>query len=125
MRFFFKNQTILAIATFVLASATEAEEGQKLSLPEAQAALQGETFDCSMAGGVVFRLFFPDVISGDQIDYRFRLAGETDRRPMTYRIEGDTLVSARDDQERQVFALGSGDVRIARPGEVGAVCRRD
>ena len=124
MRFFFKNQTIFAIAAFTLAGAAEAGEGQKLSVSEARAALAGGTFDCTMSGGVVFRLFFPDEIGVDQIDYRFRLAGETDRRPMTYRIEGEILVSARDGEERVVYDLGGGDVRIARPGEDGAVCRR-
>ena len=125
MRFFSKNQTILAIVASAFAIGAEAGEGQKFSVPEAKAALQGVNFDCSMAGGVAFRLYFPDDIGAQKIDYRFKLAGETDRRPMTYRIEGEKFVSERDGMEREIFDLGGGDVRIARPGEDGATCRKD
>lgn len=117
--------SITALIAIMTATSAYAGEGNRLSVEQAKGALTYGTFDCTMAGGVAFRLYFPDEIDGDEIDYRFRMVGETDRRPMTYQIKGEKIVSARDGEEREIFDLGGGDLRIARPSEDGATCRRD
>lgn len=110
---------LAAVATLYTSSIAE----ERLSIPQVRAALSDATFDCTMAGGVTFRLFFPEDTSGEEVVYRFRLAGETQRREMTYLFGDRAITSIRDGDERIFYGLGGGDLRIGKPGEDGAVCR--
>lgn len=114
---------LAALAT-VTAFGSNAVAEERLTIPQVRAALADAVFDCTMAGGASFRLFFPKDTSGQEVEYRFRLPSETQRRSMSYLFGDDVITSARDGEERVFFDLGEGDLRITTPGEEGAVCRR-